>query len=135
MGTVRALLAIALAIVAGLGLTVLDTTPNFDDTGVVAIGLAIAAFVVVLVEGSGRVLRVAMLAVLVGIWIPVLEIAPPGTYGPLLALAFAAAGAVAAMLVLRLARPSAAEPAQPPAPPPLAPAPEPPLSPPSDDPG
>lgn len=104
MTAIRALLAIAVAIVAGLAVTFLDSSPDFDDTGVTAVGLAIAAFFVVLIDGSGRVLRVAMLAVLVGIWIPVLEITPPGTYGPLLALVFAAAGAVAGMFLLRSVR-------------------------------
>lgn len=95
MAVIRALLAIGLAILFGLGLTVLDTSPGYDATGITAAGLAIASFVVVLIEGSGRVLRVAMLAVLVGIWIPVLEIAIAGTFAPLAALAFAAGGAIA----------------------------------------
>jgi hypothetical protein len=133
MAALRALLAIALAIIAGIGLTLLDTTPNFDDTGVVAIGLAAAAFVVVLVDGSGRVLQVATLAVLVGVWIPILEIAPPGAFGQLLALGFAAAGAIAGMLVLRATRSSGLRPASPDAPPPLAGADEPSLVPPPDD--
>ena len=89
MASVRALIAIVVAIAAGIGLVILDSSPGYDATGITAIGLAIAAFVVVLIDGSGRALRVAMLAVLVGIWIPVLEIAPPGTYAPLLALGFA----------------------------------------------
>lgn len=141
MAALRALAAIALAIVAGLGLLILDSGPDFDDTAIIAIGLAVAAFVVVLIDGSGRVLRVATLAVLVGIWIPVLEIAPVGTYGPLLALAFAAAGAIAGMLVLRSVWPSRDEtpvPSEPPGPPvpsapPLEPPSDPPLSGPSDE--
>lgn len=138
MAALRALAAIALAIVAGLGLLILDSGPDFDDTAIIAIGLAVAAFVVVLIDGSGRVLRVATLAVLVGIWIPVLEIAPVGTYGPLLALAFAAAGAIAGMLVLRSVWPSRDEPPRPSVPsgppgPPLEPPSDPPLSGPSDE--
>lgn len=105
MAVLRALAAMVLAVVAGLGLLILDSGPDFDDTAITAIGLALAAFAAVLIDGSGRVLRVATLAVLVGIWIPVLEIAPEGTYGPLLALAFAAAGAIAGMLVLRSVKP------------------------------
>jgi hypothetical protein len=104
MAVIRTLFAIPLAVVAGLAIVFIDSSPNFDDTGVTAIGLAIAAFVVVLIEGTGRALRVAMLAVLVGVWIPVLEIAPPGSYGPLLALVFAGVGAVAGMLVIRAVR-------------------------------
>jgi hypothetical protein len=100
----RALVAIAMAIIAGIGVTIVDASTGWDSTGITAGALAIAGFVVVLVEGSGRVLRVAMLAVLVGIWIPVLEITPAGVYGPLLALVFAAAGAIAGMLVIRAVR-------------------------------
>ena len=111
MWVVRALVAIALAIVAGIGITIVDASPDYDATGLTAGALAIAGFVVVIIEGSGRILRVAMLAVLVGIWIPVLEITPPDAYGPLLALVFAAAGAIAGMLVIRAVRRSpAAEP-------------------------
>jgi hypothetical protein len=140
VAALRALAAIALAIVAGLGLLMLDSGPGYDDTALTAIGLALAAFAVVLIDGSGRVLRVATLAVLVGIWIPVLEIAPPGTYGPLLALAFAAAGAIAGMLVLRSVWPSREAPPAPSVPP-VPPGPSapsgpsvPPLEPPSDPP-
>jgi hypothetical protein len=113
MAVVRFLVAVALAIVAGIGITIVDASPGWDSTGITAGALAIAGFVVVLVEGSGRILRVAVLAVLVGIWIPVLEITPAGAYGPLLALVFAAAGAVAGMLVIRAIRRS---PGAPPAP-------------------
>lgn len=106
MVAVRAVLAMIVATVAGLGLAILDAQPGFDATAITAIGLAVAAFVAVLIDGSGRPLRVAMLAVLVGIWIPLVEIAPPGNLTPLLALVFAAAGAAVALLALRSARPS-----------------------------
>ena len=135
MAVLRALVAIVLAVLAGLGILILDSGPDFDDTAITAIALALAAFVVVLIDGSGRVLRVATLAVLVGVWIPVLEIAPAGTYAPLLALAFAAAGAIAGMLVLRSVWPSRdAQPApSEPSVPPLEPPSDPPLSGPSDE--
>ena len=129
MATVRSLIAIAVAVLAGLGLLVLDSSPGYDATGITAIGLAIAAFLVVLIDGSGRILRVATLAVLVGIWIPVLEIAPPGSSGSLIALGFASAGAVAALVLLRAMRPPRDDESVPP----LASAPEPPLTPTSDE--
>jgi hypothetical protein len=101
------LLAIAVAVAAGLGLAVLDSQPGYDDTGVTAAGLAIAALIAVLIEGSGRVLRVAALAVLVAIWIPILEIAAPGTYGPLLAFVFSSVGAFVGWVIVRgLTRPA-----------------------------
>jgi hypothetical protein len=65
-----------------------------------AVALAVAGFGAVLLDGSGRGLRAVMLAVLVGIWIPVLELSPAST-GPLLALGFAAAGAAAGFVALR----------------------------------
>lgn len=102
MSLVRALVAIVAAMAAGLGLAFVDTSANFDDTGIAALGLVLAAFLVVLIDGSGQVLRVAMLAVLVGIWIPVLEIATPGQFGPLLALVFSAVGATGGLLLIRL---------------------------------
>jgi hypothetical protein len=99
-------LSIVLAVVAGVGLAWLDSQPGYDATGVTAAGLAIAALVAVLIEGSGRVLRVAALAVLVGIWIPIFEIAAPGTYGSLLSFVFSAVGAFIGWVIVRgLARP------------------------------
>ena len=81
----------------------IESRPGFDDTGVMAVALAFTAFVVVLVDGSARGLRAAMLAVLVGIWIPVFELSS-GSSGPLLALAFAAAGAGVGLVALRSGR-------------------------------
>jgi di/tricarboxylate transporter len=106
MVALRAILAAIMAIVAGLLIAVLDSQPGFDDTGVTAAGLAIAGFAAVVIDGSGRPLRVAMLAVMVGIWIPLVEIAPAGTFAPLLALAFAATGAALGMVALRVMRPA-----------------------------
>jgi hypothetical protein len=110
MGGSRALIgpvaAIVVAIVAGLGLAFLDSQPGYDDTGVTAFGLAISALVAVLIDGSGRLLRVAALAVLTGIWIPVIEIAAPGTYGSLLSFVFSTVGAFIGWVIVRgLARP------------------------------
>lgn len=109
MAGLRALVAIGLALAAGLALGFIDSRPGYDATGITAVGLAIAAFAAVIVDGSGRPLRVAMLAVLAGIWIPIIEVAPPGTYGPFAALVFAAAGAIVGMLLLRGVRPGPAD--------------------------
>ena len=105
-GYIGPLLSIVVAVGAGLGIAYLDSRPGYDDTGITAAGLAIAALVAVLIDGSGRLLRVAAIAVLVGIWIPVFEIAAPGTYGSLLAFVFSAVGAFIGWVVVRgLARP------------------------------
>lgn len=109
MAALRIGLAAAVATVSGLLLAVLDSQPRFDDTGITAIGLAFAAFIAVLIDGSGRPLRVATVSVLVGIWIPLVEIAPPGTFGPVLALVFAAAGAATGLVALRAIRPGKPE--------------------------
>ena len=105
MGTSRGyigpILSIVVAVGAGLGIAFLDSRPGFDDTGVTAVGLALAALGSVLIEGSGRVLRVAAIAVLTGIWIPILEIAAPGTYGSLLALVFSTVGAFIGWVIVR----------------------------------
>jgi hypothetical protein len=97
----RRLAGIVLAVVAGVALAWLDTRPGYDDTGVTAVGLAVAAGIAVLVEGSGRILWATALAVAVGIWIPLLEIAPPGSVGSLLALVFTAGGAALGWAILR----------------------------------
>jgi len=101
MTGLRPVVAIVLALLAGLGLGYIDSRPGFDDTGLVVGGLVLAAFVAVLIEGSGRALRVAMLAVLVGIWIPILETSAPWPSSSLISLIFAGAGAAAGMLLLR----------------------------------
>jgi hypothetical protein len=112
MGTSRGLLgpllSIVVAVVAGIGIAYVDTRPGWDDTGITAAALAIAALIAVLIEGSGRVVRVAAIAVLVGIWIPILEIAAPGANGPLLAFVFSGVGAFIGWVVVRgLAKPPA----------------------------
>ena len=110
-GFIGPVLSIVVAVVAGIGLAILDSRPGYDDTGVTAAGLAVAALVAVLIEGSGRVLRVAAIAVLVGIWIPIFEIAAPGTYGSLLAFVFSAVGAFIGWVIVRgLTRPTPNEP-------------------------
>ncbi len=105
-GWLAPVLSMVVAIGAGLAIAFMDSRPGWDDTGVTAGALAIAALVAVLIEGSGRVLRVAAIAVLVGIWIPIFEIAAPGAYGSLLAFVFSAVGAFIGWVIVRgLAKP------------------------------
>ena len=79
-----------LALVAGLAIAVLDSRPGWDDTGISAVLLAVAAGLVA--AASGR--RPWLWAILVGIWVPVLEIPATGGLGPIIALAIAGIGAV-----------------------------------------
>jgi hypothetical protein len=105
MGENRVFIAPAIAIVvaigAGLGLAFLDSQPGYDSTGITAVGLAISALIAVMIEGSGRVLRVAALAVLVGIWIPIVEFASPGSSGSLLSFVFSTVGAFIGWVIVR----------------------------------
>ncbi|HYK95744.1 MAG TPA: hypothetical protein VE011_07775 [Candidatus Dormibacteraeota bacterium] len=110
MGASRAwlgpVLALVVSVVAGIGIAYVDSRQGWDDTGITAAALAIAALIAVLIEGSGRPVRVAAIAVLVGIWIPILEVAAPGANGPLLAFVFSGVGAFIGWVIVRgLAKP------------------------------
>lgn len=92
-----------LAVAAGLAIAVLDSRPGWDDSGITAALLALAAFVVAAVSGR----RPWLWALLVGVWTPLLEIPSTGATGSLLALAIAAIGAFAGYgLVSLLVRPA-----------------------------
>lgn len=95
------ILSLIVAVVAGIGIAYVDSRPGWDDTGITAAALAISALVAVLIEGSGRPVRVAAIAVLVGIWIPIFEIAAPGANGPLLAFVFSGVGAFIGWVIVR----------------------------------
>jgi hypothetical protein len=100
-GVLGPLLSIVIAIVAGIAIAYVDSRPGWDDTGITAAALAIAALIAVLIEGSGRPVRAAAIAVLVGIWVPILEIAAPGSNGPLLAFVFSGVGAFIGWVIVR----------------------------------
>jgi hypothetical protein len=100
-GFLRPVVSIVVSVGCGIGIALFDSRPGYDDTGITAGLLAIAALIAVVIEGSGRVVRVVAIAVLVGIWIPILEVAAPGTYGPLLAFVFSAVGAFIGWVVVR----------------------------------
>ena len=95
------LLAIVIALVAGLGVASLDSRPGWDDTGITAglliVGAALAAAV------SGR--SPWLWAILVGIWIPAIEIPASGATASLVALVFAAIGAALGFALRRAVRP------------------------------
>lgn len=106
MAHLRPRLAFAFALAAGLLLVFMDSRPSFDDTGVLAAGLVGASFVAVVLDGSPDLRRALGLALLVGIWIPIFELALPGTFGAVIALALAALGAGAGLLVTRATTPA-----------------------------
>jgi hypothetical protein len=78
---------------AGAAIAVVDTRPGFDDTGVVAVLLVLAATIATLVMGGRRPASPVIATVLVGAWIPVAEWGSGAGPAALLALAFAALGA------------------------------------------
>ena len=93
-----------LALVAGaIGLTLgyLDSRPSWDDTGItVALLLLTSAIVAGL---SGR--RPWLWALLIGIWIPLLEVWGADGLASLVALAFSTLGAFGAYLLVRATGP------------------------------
>jgi uncharacterized membrane protein len=90
----------AIALIGGLTIAYMDSRPGYDDTGVAAVLLIAVAAIAAAIAGR----RPWLWALLVGIWTPIIEISSGGSTGSLLALAFAAAGAVVGYLAARGAR-------------------------------
>jgi hypothetical protein len=105
----RFALAAVAAAAAGIGLAWIDTRPGFDDTGVL-VGLLLAgAVLAVLVDGSGSMIRAAIVAGLIGVPTPTLELAGGGQAASLIALVVtlaAALGTAAAVRGLRASAPT-----------------------------
>jgi hypothetical protein len=80
-----------LALLAGLGAAYIDSRPNWDDTGILAFGILLAAGLI----GCLTVRRPWLVGLAVGIWIPLYGILAHHNFASLLALAFALAGAYA----------------------------------------
>ena len=95
----RQRISFVLAIGAGLAIALVDSSPGWDDSGVTAGLLVLAAAVAAGISGR----RPWLWAVLVGGWTPLVEILRGAGLAPLIALAFSAAGAAAGYLVARLA--------------------------------
>jgi hypothetical protein len=86
---IRPAVLMALALVIGLIIALADSSPGWDSTGITAGALVLAAGITAFVGRD----RPWVWALLVGLPIPVIEIATLGTTGSLLALLFAAIGA------------------------------------------
>ena len=88
---------VLLVVALGLGglVTYVDTHPTWDDTGVTAVGLLVAACVLGFLGPS----RPWLWALALGMWIPLLGIALTQDYSTLLAPAVAFAGAYAGMAI------------------------------------
>ena len=93
----RTIVATAIALVGGIGIALMDSSPGFDDTGITAVGLLLVAALAAALDGR----RPLLWAVLVGAWIPLLEIPATRSSAPLAALVFAGVGAVVGYLAAR----------------------------------
>jgi hypothetical protein len=87
-----------IAVCLGLLIAYVDSRPNCDDTGITAGAVLLTCGVL----GALGPERPWLWALAVGIWLPAYEIASSRTYGSLLALIFAFAGAYAGMGARRL---------------------------------
>jgi hypothetical protein len=88
-------LLLAAAVVAGLFSAYVDSRPNWDDTGILAFGILIVSGLITLLGAR----RPWLIALAVGIWIPLHGILIAHNYGSILALAFAFVGAYGGWLV------------------------------------
>ncbi len=88
------------AALVGLGVAYVDSRPTWDDTGITAGVLLIAAAAAAALAGR----RPWLWALLVGVWTPAVEIALSHQFASLAALAFAAVGAAVGYGGLRALR-------------------------------
>ncbi len=88
-------LLLVAAIVTGLFSAYVDLRPTWDDTGVLAFGILIVSGLITLLGYR----RPWLIALAVGIWIPLHGIFITHNYGSILALVFAFAGAYGGWLV------------------------------------
>jgi hypothetical protein len=85
------LFLLVIAVTAGLLIAWIDSTPGWDDTGI------IAGMIVIVTVTLGAIMprRAAIWAIAVGAWIPLWNLSHGSNYGSLLALIIAIIGAFA----------------------------------------
>jgi hypothetical protein len=88
-------LLLVVAVLAGLFSAYIDSRPTWDDTGILAFGILIISGLITLLGAR----RPWLIALAVGIWIPLYWIVATQDYGSLLALVFAFMGAYGGWLV------------------------------------
>ena len=86
---------LAIAVLAGLFSAYVDSRPTWDDTGILAFGILIVSGLITLLGAR----RPWLIALAIGIWIPLYSIFTTQNYGSILALAFAFVGAYGGWLV------------------------------------
>jgi len=89
--TVMQKILIGIAAIAGLFSLYVDTRPNWDDTGVLAIGILLVCGLLALIGFQ----RPWLLALVVGVWIPLYGVLITHNYGSIIALIIAFIGAYA----------------------------------------
>jgi len=89
--TIMQKLLIGIAAVAGLFSLYVDTRPNWDDTGVLAFGILLVCGLLALIGFQ----RPWLLALVVGVWIPLHGVLITHNYGSIIALIIAFIGAYA----------------------------------------
>jgi hypothetical protein len=97
------MLLVAAALVAGLAIASVDSSPGWDSTGITAGLLLLAAGTAAAVAGD----RPWLWALLVGLPIPAIELAGGGNAGSIGAVVFAAGGAAIGWAIGRAGRRSA----------------------------
>jgi hypothetical protein len=85
----REVVLLAAAVAAGAAIGFVDSRPSWDDTGITVFALLIAGAVSAALGGR----RPWVFALLVGGFVPLLEIPRVGGSGPLFALLFSSVGA------------------------------------------
>jgi hypothetical protein len=88
-------LLLAAAVFAGLFAAYVDSRPTWDDTGILAFGILIVSGLITLLGYRSP----WVIALAVGIWIPLHDILVTQNYGSILALVFAFVGAYGGWLV------------------------------------
>jgi hypothetical protein len=88
-------LLLAVAVLAGLFSAYVDSRPTWDDTGILAFGILIVSGLITLLGYR----RPWVIALAVGIWIPLYWIFTTQNYGSILALVFSFVGAYGGWLV------------------------------------
>jgi hypothetical protein len=91
-------LILSAAAIIGLSIGWVDSRPAWDDAGITAMALLSTSAIFGML-GRTRPWR---WAILIGIWVPLIEIARSGNFGSLLALVFTFVGAYGGALLRRL---------------------------------
>ena len=89
--------AAIVALVAGIAIAFLDSRPGWDDTGITAVCLAVAAAFAAAIAGR----RPWLWAIASGIWVPLVEVRSLEIGGPFLSFSFAGVGAAVGWLMVQ----------------------------------